>query len=201
VNREKVTFPPNIPTQVLVDGSGTLQESASGAPEYRYFLEGNRIMWVPPEVHQYIAAALASGSGDQREAFTITKQKQGRTAATWSVQLSQAERPSVTRNGYGTPSPATPPAIEHERTPYQGWIAREQPARSAPQPAAVLAAEAGPELAITAADRMASALRNSIELWAAATTHAKAHGLQLAPNAGDVRATATTLFIAEGGRQ
>jgi hypothetical protein len=105
--RDKVTFPLNIPTQVILDSAGELQPTKNGDDEYRYFLRANRIMWVPPTVHDQI---LASGASEG-DALVIEKSKPGKAAATWIVGTTQDER----ANGYSTmPSridtPPTPPA-------------------------------------------------------------------------------------------
>jgi hypothetical protein len=207
-NREKVEFPANIPTVVELDGIGTLQASKSGDDEYRYFLRSNRIMWVPPAVHGQLESAQAN-TGD---VFEICKrQAKARAPITWTVR--PAEAPDAA-HGHGYSSGYD------ERTP-QGWAHREgprptpqpTPQRAAaaaaaypppilppqrPQPAAQLAANA-PELPITAADRMAAAMRDAIDLWRGATSYENS----LQWNAADVRALAATLFIdgAKGTRQ
>jgi hypothetical protein len=134
--RDKVTFPLNIPTQVILDSAGELQPTKNGDDEYRYFLRANRIMWVPPIVHDQI---LASGASEG-DALVIEKSKTGKAAATWIVGTTQDER----ANGYSTmPSPTKPqaapqPASYDERTT-QGWTHREGP-RPVPQPTPARAA-------------------------------------------------------------
>jgi hypothetical protein len=207
--RDKVTFPLNIPTQVILDSAGELQPTKNGDDEYRYFLRANRIMWVPPTVHDQI---LASGASEG-DALVIEKSKPGKAAATWIVGTTQDER----ANGYSTmPSridtPPTPPAAprpqrelhspEHARYADAQRAASQaaaypppiMPAQRAPQPAAQLAADA-PELATTDADRYAAALRDAIDLVRGAQQYEPA----MQWTAADARAIATTLFI--GGRK
>jgi len=207
--RQKIEFAANIPTQVELDGDGTLQASKSGDDEYRYFLASERIMWVPPEVHQQI---LHSGAA-KGDTITIERSKPGKAAATWKVSTRDDER----GNGYSNaPSPTTPPpqrmpdqnAGRSTRTAGQGWTenqptAQAPPARplasapqqTAPQPAAQLAAE----LPITPADRMAGALRDAIELIRGCATYEPS----IAWTSADVRAIAATLFIGgeKGGQR
>jgi hypothetical protein len=208
-NREKVEFPANIPTIVELDGPGTLQASKNGDDEYRYFLEHERIMWVPPQVHEQIVAAGAFHPG---ATFQICKhQAKARAPITWEV-IEIADEPRGA--GYSNaPSPTQPQGYQ-ERT-VQGWTHREgprpqpqpqrhptsqapppaPPIRTQPQPAAQLAADA-PEYPTGPADRMAAAMRDAIELWRGASSMEPG----LIWNAADVRALAATLFI-DGGRK
>jgi hypothetical protein len=200
MNREKVQFAPNLPTIIELEGPGTLQQSANGAEEYRYFLQDERITWVPPAVHAQI---VASGADHPGATFRVTKhQAKARAPITWEV-----ERVSTARgNGYSSaPAPQAPPVDHFERTPGQGWTARtapqQQPAqaqqRQQPQPAAQLAHDA-PEFPTTPADRMAAALRDAIDLIRGAAHYEPS----IAWTSSDVRAIAATLFIGveRGGR-
>ena len=186
--RTKVTFPPNIPTQVILDGPGELQRSASGADEYRYFLGDDQIMWVPPEVHQQIESAQAS-EGDM---LTIERVKRGKAAATWTVEHHQEEPTAANlRNTATAPSSRAPSpqqrtaAARPQPTPANGgggYSATDQPAQTA-------------ELPLTASDRLAGALAAAIDAAAEATTYAQRRNLQLAWTAADIRAMAATLYI------
>jgi len=189
--RTKVTFSPNIPTQVVLDSPGELQQSKNGADEYRYFLQGDQIMWVPPEVHQQIEHAGAT----QGDTFTIAKVKVGKAAATWTVEQ-HADEPGY---GYGNPSPTTPPRltsqprpaptpVTHERTA-QGWIARQA---AAPTP------DARQEQPLTNTDKLSAALAAAIDAAAEASTYAHRKGVTLAWTASDIRAMAATLYIDAG---
>jgi hypothetical protein len=200
MNREKLTFAANIPTIIELDDAGNLQPSTSGADEYRYFLQHDRITWVPPAVHQQI---IASGADYPNATFRVVKhQQKARGPITWEV--ARVDGPNE-RLGYSNaPTPTTPPrpqpydSAHTERTPNGQWYDRAAaapPQRSQPQPAAQLAAEA-PELPITAADRMAAALRDAIDLTRGAATYEPA----IAWTSADVRAIAATLFI-DGGRK
>lgn len=191
--RTKVTFPANIPTQVILNTLGDLQASASGEDEYRYFLDPDQIMWVPPNVHQAIHAEPI-GAGD---AITITRHKRGKEAATWTVEHdSQAERAQAKAHGYShAPSPTAPPQRQPAAQAPPARPLASAPQRTAPQPAVGLA----DELPITAADRMAGALRDAIDL----TRGARQYEPSIQWTAADVRAIAATLFIAaeKGGQR
>jgi hypothetical protein len=203
MTRQKVEFPANIPTQVELDGIGTLQANQRGDDEYRYFLKNDRIMWVPPAVHAQLEAAQAN-NGD---VVTITKgQAKARAPITWKVQLCEDEpgagysnAPSPAANSISQSTGAGYREPGRERRPYTHPVQPLAPAAPAPprppQPAAQLAADA-PELPLTAADRMAAAMRDAIDLWRGAAQYAP----DLHWDAGDVRALAATLFI-DGGKR
>ena len=205
MNRDKVTFAANIPTQVILDGPGELQPSKNFTDEYRYFLQNGRIMWVPPEVHEQIIDSGAT-DGDQ---LTIERSKRGKDAATWIVRSTNDARDArddARGHGYSNERAPQPPPVQPaqpydqprmERTA-QGWTQRAAaqappPQRQQPQQAALLASDA-PELATTPADRMAQALKDAIDL----VRGAKQYEPELSWNAGDVRAIAATLFIGGG---
>lgn len=194
--RQKVEYSPNLPTIIEIDGPGTEQANGRGEPEFRYMLEGDRITWVPPTVHD---AIVASGADTPGSVFRITKhQAKARAPITWQVEQVEPAR----GNGYSSsPSPTRPPMAPltagHENRP--GPLAQPDPhahragAHTQPQPAARLAADA-PELPTTTADRMAQALRDSIELWRGVS----AMEPNLRWDAADVRCLAATLFIGGG---
>jgi hypothetical protein len=105
--REKVEFPANIPTIVELDGIGALQASRNGDDEYRYFLRQNRIMWVPPAVHDQIEQQM----GNTGDVFEILKsQAKARAPITWTARLTETTRPiHASTNGYSNaPSPTKP---------------------------------------------------------------------------------------------
>src|ERR1039458_2518098 len=110
MSRQKVEFAANVPTQVELDGIGTLQQSQSGNDQYRYFLKGDGIMWVEPAVHEQIRAADAN-TGDT---ITITKhQAKARAPLAWEVRIGQAQ-PAPRGNGYSNTHYDTAPAPRSE---------------------------------------------------------------------------------------
>jgi hypothetical protein len=96
--REPVRFDPNVPQTVTIESTGTAQPGRDG-PEFRYMLEGGKIMWVAEEAHKQIERAKRTDP--QGDTFTITKRKSGRAAATWEV-VQHADEPQ--------PAPAPRPA-------------------------------------------------------------------------------------------
>jgi hypothetical protein len=194
--RQKVEYSPNLPTIIELDGPGTAQASQNGAQEWRYFLQGERITWVPETVHQ---AIVATGADHPGATFRITKhQAKARAPITWEVERVDGAREHL-HHGYSNQASPPPPPVTYERTPQQGWIGREAPPpQRQPQPAAKLASEA-PELPIGPADRMAAALRDAIDL----VRGAREYEPSLTWDASDVRALAATIFIetSKGARQ
>jgi hypothetical protein len=171
-----------MPTQVVLDGKGQMQEGRGG-PEYRYFLDGEKIMWVPPEVHGQIEEAGAAGRIDGATPITITKEQSKRGAPVrWRVEVGPAiaQRPHT-----AGPRP--------DGKPYPNPTA----AGRAPQPAAQLAANA-PELPVTHADLMAQCIKDAIDLLRGAKSYAP----EIVWDTQDVRCLAASLFIAQtGGRK
>jgi hypothetical protein len=51
--RQKIAFATNLPTIVRLDSDGELSPGRFG-DQYRYFLDGGKIMWVEPQVHDLI---------------------------------------------------------------------------------------------------------------------------------------------------
>lgn len=105
-------------------------------------------------------------------------------------------------------APAMGETICIERTAKNGWLVDlvvDQPTeqqrptqasqRELAQRATTPAAGDSAPLSAPADERMRWAMHAAIDLWAEAITYAKGKGLQVAPNAGDIRATANTLAI------
>jgi len=187
--RERITFDANTTVTVILDGIGTEQAGREG-PEYRYFLQQHRIMWVPPEVHAQIERA----GGNTGSTFEITKKKHGRYAATWEVVEVADEPPSA---GYGEASPTRQ--------------ANPQPAAARPAPTPVKPAANGntstrqQQLPETSGEpfsaSMYACLCAAIRVSAEAEKFAQQIGRPLAFETGDIRAMAASLFIhANGGR-
>lgn len=189
--RQKVTFPPNIPTQIQLASEGEPQENKAGETEYRYFLSDHKIAWLPAEVHAAIQRAGA-GEGDT---IVVTKQKAGKAAPTWAVET-YAEEPAAAALRAAETAPASrAPSPQQQRA-----AAPQQPA--APQPAAQLAADA-PELPTTAADQLAAALLIAIDQATEAEAYARRKGLPVRWTSEDLRCMAITVYLehARGGRR
>ena len=174
--RERVSFEWNVATTVVLEGTGYQQDGRTG-PEYRYFLGGNRIMWVPPEVHAQIQRLNAAAGSE----LVITRHKTGRNAATWTVQ-EVAEEPAQ-------PEPATPPRSSRPA------------ARPAPEPRSTATQQQRipePDGAITS---MYAALCAAIRIASEAEKYAQQIGRPVAFETGDIRAMAASMYIhATGGR-
>jgi hypothetical protein len=170
--REKVTFAPNIPTQVQLESTlGQEQPSRNGTAEYRYFLRDHRIMWVPADVHRLIQATEPR-NGDL---VTITRsQASAKAPASWTVEPGASREPLPTERSQ-PPAPRPQP----------------KPERQAPQH------EAEP----TTADQLALCLQLAIDAAQEAKDYAEGQGFRLEWQTGDIRALATTLYIqACGGK-
>jgi hypothetical protein len=226
-NREKVTFPANIPTCVILAGAGQLQPSTTnGADEYRYFLADEQIMWVPPAVHNQIVE-LGAAEGD---ALTIERSKPGKAAATWIVHQAdstghgysngpspaQANADARTRNARPDLQPAQRmPAQEagrEVRTAGQGWTQRE-PTSQAPPPSSAQDHQSGArthqqpqpaaQLAADApelATTPADRMAQALKDAIDLTRGAKQYAPEISWSTSDIRAIANTLFIDGGGK-
>ena len=175
--RERVSFEPNLPQTVTLESAGVEQAGRDGTPEYRYMLEGARIMWVAEEAHRAIERAMQTDP--QSNCFSITKRKSGRGAATWEV-IQHADEPAA----------YTPPASQP----------RPAAARPAPQPATPAStstrqqrlpdATAEP-YSTTLYSCLCAAIRDAQE----AERFSQQIGRAVAFETGDIRAMAATLFI------
>jgi hypothetical protein len=165
--RQRISFRNNQTQTVTLEAPGVEQNGING-PEYRYRVEGNAIMWVPPEVHQAIEQARAGWPAE----FEITKTPKG-----WLTVHIANEPPA--------PQPAPQPAPTATREPRPGALTgNPQQQSTAHQPG---------EEPYTAT--MHSALCAAIRCAAAAEDYARSIGRALAFETGDVRAIAATLFI------
>jgi hypothetical protein len=196
--RNKVEFATNVPTAVMLDGLGTEQQNKAGEPEYRYFLDADSIMWVPPQVHGEIEQ-LQRRYGVKGLEIAITKQQAKRGAPIrWTVEhiadepdSAQAVRAAATAPSSRAPLPPPTPATSNGHRP--------PAARPAPTPVPPPYTADAP---LTLADQLAGCLAAAIDAAAEAAIYAERHGMTLRWDAGDIRAMAATLLIGEqkGGR-
>ena len=175
--RERVSYEPNLPQTVTLESAGVEQAGRDGTPEFRYMLEGGRIMWVAEEAHR--AIQRATQADPQSNCFTITKRKSGKNAATWEV-IQHADEPPAYTPPASQPSPAA--------------------ARPAPQPATPantstrqggLPDATGEPYSTTLYSCLCAAIRDAAE----AEKFAQQIGRPLGFDTGDIRAMAATLFI------
>lgn len=83
--RDKVEFSFNVPQSITIASPGELQPGTGAgtdrAPEFRYFLGDNRIMWVPEHIHLAIEDSAA-----ETDHYEITRSKPNGKPATWRIQ-------------------------------------------------------------------------------------------------------------------
>ena len=185
--RTKVTFPPNIPTQVILAGAGVQQNNAQGEPEYRYFLHPDSIMWAPIELH----TAIQQTGAEDGDTLEICKSQAKRGAPIrWDVR--PAHVTPRAGNGYHAPQPQ-PPAPP---------VAQAAPPAAPPRPAPQQRQQPTAELPVAPADHMAAALKDAVDLLIAAAAYAaEQHNWRLSWDMGDARALAATLFIQQQQQQ
>jgi len=198
--RERIAFEMNVPVEIGLDRDGNPTETTArdGSAEYRYFLHGHKIAWLPDAVHQAIQRAQAGDSAW----FALTKH---RAPKPWTVIHLDAQEPAAAQppqQPAARPAPAPAPAATQERTA-QGWIAREAPAAAplASLPRRPLDAPQQRQLDEPGGDAspMYGALCAAIRTAAAAERFAASIGRPLAFETQDIRAIAATLFIRETG--
>jgi len=229
--RDRVTFEMNAPVEVRLDGDGmpTASTGRDGNPEYRYFLSGHQIMWVPDAVHAAIDRAQA-GDG---AAFAITKH---RSPKPWTVVHLDADEPEPAAAQTPTPisqprsikprpaptTPAPPCVLCHSdatqqigqrlycdaHAPRPEYSAPQQPAQTRPEASQPAPAHKTEPASSNAANQpystaLYTCLCAAIRTAAEAERFAQSIGRPLAFETGDVRALAATLYIEmskQGGR-
>jgi hypothetical protein len=174
--RDRVTFDPNAPQTVTLESAGVEQPGRDGTPEFRYMLEGQRIMWVAEEAHRAIERAMQTDP--QSNCFSITKRKSGRGAATWEV-IQHADEPAAYTPPASQPRPAAaPPAAQPARAADLQTQQRQLPAQGEPY-------------STTLYSCLCAAIRDAQE----AERFSQQIGRAVAFETGDIRAMAATLFI------
>ncbi|MBL8221918.1 MAG: hypothetical protein JNL62_21960 [Bryobacterales bacterium] len=221
----KVTFEPNIPTQVTLRFNDAKQVTSQidGGTQYLYSCEEGP-MYVSPHVHELIEA-----SGARRgDVLSITKRVRRigmQQQAHWDVQLitAQATRTSADDDPFGASAdprgngePEQPPSPRFPRSnpfpPRSGPSFEERRAQDAVKRAAEIHAEAEARERAAAvppmpadsprpapkshADALLESLTAAIDAAAIAEKHAARVGMQIRFQAEDVRAMALSLYIA-----
>jgi len=181
--RERISFRQDVPQEVTLEGNGTPtpQEGRDGITEFRYFLQGRKIMWISADAHTRIAQAQA-GEG---ATFAISKHKAPKP---WSVvhiedEPATAQWQPPDQQPAARPAPPAPPARP-----------RQEASAGQPQQAA-MPAEA------PYSTHMYTALCAALRVAAAAEDFARKNlNRAVAFETADIRAIAATLFIhATGG--
>lgn len=187
--RQKVTFAANVATIIELEDDGKETEGKWGT-QYQYFLAGNQIMWVEPDLRAAIWQCGAR-AGNQ---VSITKReiKEGRTKRVqWEVQrvIEQAPR-NTGGNSPAKPGPtqAAPAESQPSADPFERFSDKPRPKPEAPLEADQLDIP-------TIEGEQLRALKAAIRIALHAQAYAKQVGLPIMFNAGDVRAMATTMAI------
>jgi hypothetical protein len=216
MNRDKITFSPNLPVIVKLDFNPP-NEPRPGkfGDQYMYTVNDDAgIMFLDPAAHQLVVATGAK-AGDEVAITKAVRTDGGKRFTEWQVarvddQTEQqppgapvAPPPIVSQPrtaAHAASSPATAPSPKANAHPF----APDQlnaPA-SDPEPAAA-AAQARPGAAMPLEKNpLWPALTTAIDAAAAAELHAHRRGLALRFSGEDVRAMALTLYIdaKRGGR-
>jgi hypothetical protein len=170
-SREKVTFDPNVPVTVTLEFDGGKQVQGRYGPQFLYWLDGQRSMFVDANVHEQIKASGAA-AGDTLE---ITRRKTGRTEE-WEV-VHIVDEPQAT---------APPPATRRQSSPAPAAAAAPAP-RPAQQPA--------PAPITRATTDLTAAFCQAIDALTEAREYGRRAGLDLRWDTGDVRAVAISIYI------
>jgi hypothetical protein len=170
--RDKVYFEPNLPLTVVLefDPPQQAREGRSG-PQFMYFLAGNQIMFVEPELH----AAIVQAKGCAGLEIAICKRQfsvAGKKHVKWEV-VTQQEEPDAHE-------PPAPPAAA--------------PAIARPTPAA----HAATPMQLSGADKLSGNLMTAC-VRQASEAAAEAIALGWNMDASDVRALAITIYIQNTG--
>ena len=193
--RERVSFESNRPCRIQLDGTGqpTEQQNRAGEEEYRYFLDGHQIMWVPPHVH-----AAIERIGEPGAEIEITRRRAPRE---WDVVHLVDEPPTARPE----PTPVSAPRSAQPQQPAARPASTPAlPQSQAPEPPARPVA-APPQGYLNVGEPQSTAyytcLCAAINVCANAERYAQQIGRPLAFETQDVRAIATSLYIQNhGGR-
>jgi hypothetical protein len=194
--REKITFDANVPVTVSFEfpsQAGQPQASKSGGEEFRYFLHGNKIMWIPP------AAEAALRKHGEPDTVTITKQKIG-TSITWLVEAPE-EEPAIAAQleaSIAYTKNTTEARARTELAPAQPSQFAGSPARKEhPTPAEVREANEHARRITPATARLVAALCSAIDATIEAEAYAESRGVKLRFSEGSIRALANCSEIGE----
>ena len=164
--REKIDFEPNLAVEVTLEFDGGKPVAGRNGPQYLYWVDGGRSMFLDPAAHEQIQATGAR-AGDKLE---ITKTLRGRSIG-WEVVHVVDEPNTYT---------AAPPA------------ARPRPASS---PAAAPAPTAPAREINAYTVQLVTAFHTAIDALIEAQRYAKTQGLDLPITADAIRSTAISVFI------
>jgi hypothetical protein len=171
-SREKVTFDPNVPVTVTLEFDGGKQVQGRYGPQFLYWLDGQRSMFVDANVHEQIRATGAV-AGDTLE---ITRRKKGR-ADEWEV-VHILDEPGQAA------APPPPPQTRRPSSPVPAAATAPRPTQQ-PAPAPITRATTD----------LTAAFCQAIDALTEAREYGRRAGLDLRWDTGDVRAVAISIYI------
>lgn len=193
--RERIAFTKDRPIEITLDDDGRPTEATArdGSTEYRYFLAGHKIAYLPEQAHEAIQRARAGNDAT----FAITKH----TTQPWSV-VHLEDEPTHVPTPVSQPRSAQPHDAPHQERTAQGWMQRGQPPTPAAphRPDLPTPAQMAPGPLPTHASGYYTALCGAIQTAAAAERYAEQIGKPIHFTSEDVRCIAAAIFIQEGKR-
>lgn len=178
--REVIRFQPGVPQVVMLSFDEGVQVDGRYGPQWQYFLEGSRIMWVDPEVHERIQATGARAGYE----LAITKHSAPGKKTRWEV--ARLEEEPAEAGSAATPAPPAPTGTAKPEPAAPRTINQPPQGSAAPQ---------------EAADKLTACLCAAVDAALAAQQYAAQRGLTLAWSAADIRAMAATLCIGSRTRE
>lgn len=199
--REKVIFQINSPVAITLERDRpSWPVDGNWGPQFMYSLEGDRVAFLEPEVHEQLLAANAQ----QGDTFTITKTKDGRKNV-WVVMRGDVAAQAARAISAPAPAQAQPTPLPMRRAPASTPAINARIEAAEKENAATRAArEASPAPQRISGNVMQAALVCAIEATHAAAAHAESIGASYRPSSEDVRALAITIYIevtGSGGRK
>jgi hypothetical protein len=175
MQNEVVRFSPNVPTLVTLKFDDGIETRGKFGPQWQYALDGGKVMWVDPPVHDQIQQTGAR-AGDT---VCITQRKAGKRSL-WEVEVIADEPQQPPAPPPPAPRTAAPPTNGHAPAPRAA-------AAAAPAPAAQPFTAASLELL--------SAIMAAVEALTEAEAYAAKRGMPLKFTRDDIRAFSISIYI------
>ena len=196
--REKVIFEINAPVAITLEREPpSFSTPGNWGEQFMYSLEGNRVAFVEPEVHD----AILAQHGQEGDTFTITKCKDGRRNV-WSVIRGDVAEQAARAIQAPAPAPAPTARAGRERASTPAIDARiaeaeaQNAARRAAQPAQEAPRPPAPgQTGHVSQNVMQACLCAAIEATHQAAAFAEGIGATYRPTSEDVRAIAISMYI------
>jgi len=183
--RTKIDWEPNIPVTVTLEFDGGKEVAGRQGPQYLYWVDGQRSMFLDPQPHDLIQQTGAK-AGDTLE---ITKTLRGRKVDWEVVHILEEPAPESDEHSRTTAQPMSRVAPQRAR----GTAATSQPA-----PRNMPASTPAPEIQqpITGATlSLTSALCNAVDALLATRDYARSKGIEMPITADAIRAVAISVYI------